>query len=177
MKNTTNQAENNLCNNLILGMGIAYLLFLVWAILWKCGMPFIGSEAQRTINLHPFNNNTSWEMQFNIAVFMPLGFYLAAYKKGWMFMKLAVIIIISFILESVQFVLAIGRSDITDLVLNTFGGICGVLVFYFISLLFKKRERMVTIVLCIILTLFELYMTVSFIVFGYLNLGFMIIRL
>jgi len=178
MKNTANSEEKNLVNNLILGMGIAYLLFLIWAILWKCGTPFIGNETQRAINLLPFNNNTTWEMQFNIAVFMPLGFYLAAYKKDWKLIKLiAVIILISFMLEAVQFVLAIGVSDVTDLMLNTIGGIFGIMVYYFIARLFKGKERIAALVFCIILTLIELYMTVSFIVFGYMNIGFMIIRL
>ena len=178
MKNKANSKEKNLVNNLILGMGIAYLLFLIWAILWKCGTPFIGDKTQRAINLLPFNNNTTWEMQFNIAVFIPLGFYLSAYKKDWKLIKLiAVIILISFMLEAVQFVLAIGVSDVTDLMLNTIGGIFGIMVYYFILRLFKRKERMVTFVLCIMLTLIELYMTVSFIVFGYMNIGFMIIRL
>jgi glycopeptide antibiotics resistance protein len=80
MNETTVNNKTNLLNQLIFGMGIAFLLFLVWAILWKCSIPFIGGDAERTINLLPFNGNTQWELQFNIAVFVPFGFYLSAAK-------------------------------------------------------------------------------------------------
>lgn len=50
--------------------------FLAWAILWKCGVPFIGDGTQRIINLVPFHGNTRWEMQFNVLLFVPFGFLL-----------------------------------------------------------------------------------------------------
>ncbi|MDR3052672.1 MAG: VanZ family protein [Coriobacteriales bacterium] len=165
-------------NRLILGMGIACVLFLVWAILWKCGVPFIGNGAERVINLLPFNHNTTWEMQFNIAVFMPLGFYLAAYRPKLKCIQLVgVTLLVSLALEVLQFALAIGRSDITDLLMNTLGGSIGIVAFYGLSKLLGRHERPATLVVCVLLTLLELYMTVSFVAFGQLNLGFMIIRL
>jgi glycopeptide antibiotics resistance protein len=80
-------------------------------------------------------------------------------------------------LEVIQFALTIGRSDVTDLLMNTRGGIIGIAAFYVLSKLFGKNERRATFLACVLLTVFELYMTVSFIFFGQLNLGFMVIRL
>jgi hypothetical protein len=74
MNKTAAINKTNLLNRLIFGMGIAFLLFLVWAILWKCGVPSIGGGAERTINLLPFSGNKQWELQFNIAVFVSFGF-------------------------------------------------------------------------------------------------------
>jgi glycopeptide antibiotics resistance protein len=168
----------NIANRIILGMGIAYLLFIIWAILWKCGAPFIGDGTERAINLWPFNKNTRWELQFNIVVFVPFGFYLAAHNSGFKLIKLiAATFLLSFALEAVQFAFAIGRSDITDLLMNTLGGIVGIVAFYVVSKLFGKHERKATLVICVLLTLLELYMTVSFIVLGQLNIGFMVIKL
>jgi glycopeptide antibiotics resistance protein len=170
--------KKNSLDRFISGMGIAYLLFLTWAILWKCGALFIGDGAERTINLLPFNNNTTWEMQFNIAVFIPFGFYLSAYKQKMKFVMLIVVtLFVSFALEAVQFALAIGRSDITDLLLNTLGGMIGIAGFSILSRLFGKNGRKATFIVCVLLTLLVLYMTVSFAVFGQLNIGFMVIRL
>ncbi|WP_052298614.1 VanZ family protein [Syntrophobotulus glycolicus] len=161
---------------MIFGMGIAYTLFLIWAVLWKCGVPFVGG-GERVFNILPFNNNTRWEMQFNIAVFAPFGFYVAASLRKLSLPKLVLIIpLASLALEVVQFVLAVGRSDVTDLLMNTLGGIIGILAFLVLTRIFRKREQIVTLVVCALMTLFEVYMAVSFIFWGQLNLGFMIIR-
>jgi glycopeptide antibiotics resistance protein len=78
MKKMTVVKPDSERNRAVLGMGIAYAVFLAWAILWKCGAPFAGDGSERAVNLLPFNGNTRWELVFNIAVFMPFGFYLAA---------------------------------------------------------------------------------------------------
>ena len=178
MNTTVSTTKKNIINRLIYGMGITYLLFLVWAVLWKCGLPFVGDGTERIINLLPFSNNTSWEMQFNIIVFAPFGFYLAAAKREYGLLKqILAILLVSLALEIAQFILTVGRSDITDLLMNTLGGIIGISAFYLLSKLFGKYERKATLVICVLLTLLLLYAAVSFILFGKLNIGFMIIRL
>jgi glycopeptide antibiotics resistance protein len=171
------KTNKNTIDRLIFGMGIACTLFLVWAVLFKCGTASIGS-GERVVNIFPFNGNTQWEMQFNIAVFAPFGFYIAASLRKLALPKLVLITLLaSLALEIIQFMFAAGRSDVTDLLMNTIGGIAGIVVFYALARLFGKREHIGTLVLCAMMTAFEVYMTVSFIVFGQLNLGFMVIRL
>jgi glycopeptide antibiotics resistance protein len=168
----------NVIDRAILGMGTAYAVFLVWAILWKCGAPFIGDGSERAINLLPFNGNTRWELEFNIAVFMPFGFYLAAaIRKLTAVKQILTTLLVSFLFEAVQFALAVGRSDVTDLLTNTLGGIVGVAGCYLLSKLFGRHGQKAVFAVCILLTLLEIYMTVSFIVFGQLYIGGMIIRL
>jgi glycopeptide antibiotics resistance protein len=178
MNITVRTDKKDIKERLISGMGIAYLLFLVWAILWKCGIPFIGDGAHRAINLLPFNYNTKWEMQFNLAIFVPFGFFLSAIKperkKIWLILTT---LLVSFVLEIIQYILAIGFSDVTDLLLNTLGGVVGIGAFYALKRLFGRHERKATFVICILLTLLVLYMTVSFILVGQLYIGFMMIKL
>jgi glycopeptide antibiotics resistance protein len=170
-------AKSTIINRVILGMGIAYTLFLVWAVLWKCGVPYIGGQV-RIINIVPFNNNTGWELQFNIAVFMPLGFYIAAAMRKATPIKLVLMpLFVSLVLEILQFMLAIGRSDVTDLLMNTLGGWIGIAAFLVLARLFRKYKHIAALLVCILMTLFEVYMTVSFAFFGFLDLGYMIIRL
>jgi glycopeptide antibiotics resistance protein len=171
-------SERKGVNHAILGMGIVYAFFLVWAILWKCGIPFIGDGSERTINLLPFNGNTRWELEFNVAVFMPFGFCLAAVMRKLTLPKLVLATLTaSLVLETIQFALAVGRSDVTDLLMNIIGGVIGIAAHLVLSKLSGKNERKVTLAACVPLTLLEVYMTISFILFGQLNIGFMIIRI
>ncbi|GHU77620.1 hypothetical protein AGMMS49992_26140 [Clostridia bacterium] len=178
MNETIAPNKRNAVSRFIFGMGVAYLLFLAWAVLWKCGVPFIGDGTKRAVNLLPFNKNTLWELQFNIVVFLPFGFYFAAAKPELSpSKKVLATFFTSLILEVIQFVLSIGRSDVTDLLMNTFGGIVGIAAYYLLSKLFGKYVRKLTLMICILLTLFELYMTVSFILYGKLNIGLMVIKI
>ncbi|MDR0571017.1 MAG: VanZ family protein [Clostridiales Family XIII bacterium] len=116
MNKSTDVKPNNIIARAILGMGTAYAVFLVWAILWKCGMPSIGDGSERAINLLPFNGNTRWELEFNIAVFMPFGFYLAAAMRKLTAVKqILTTLLVSFLFEVVQFVLAVGHISFDDL--------------------------------------------------------------
>lgn len=140
-------------------------------------MPYVGGGEQ-VINLTPFLGNARWELEFNIAVFIPFGFYLAAVtSRRGLPMKLLVTLVVSLLLEFMQFVLAIGRSDVTDLMMNVVGGAIGIVAYYLFAWMLRKRERVPTLVVCLLLTLFEFYMTISFIFFGQLDIGFMIVKL
>lgn len=48
---------------------------------------------------------------------------------------------ISFLLETMQYVLAIGRSDITDVLTNTVGGLLGLVVYSMIARLLGNRAK------------------------------------
>ncbi len=152
-------------------------LFFIWAILWKCGVPYIGDGTQRIINLAPFRGNTGWEMQFNVLLFVPLGFLfssLATKKLPWRFLG---VLFASAILEIAQYILAVGRSDITDILLNTLGGIIGISAFYLLTKLFGKHSRKAVMFACLLIAAFEIYVSVSLILFGVVHLGFMMLRM
>ena len=66
----------------------------------------------------------------NIIAFIPFGVMLGAcFKRVTFWHKLAVILAFSVGVEITQFVLAIGVSDITDVMMNTLGGFMGLALY------------------------------------------------
>jgi glycopeptide antibiotics resistance protein len=66
------------------------------------------------------------EMIFNLVIFILFGLLLNVNFKQTSFRKkLATIFLFSLSAEIIQYILAIGRSDITDIITNTFGGWLG----------------------------------------------------
>lgn len=152
-------------------------VFLTWAILWKCGVPSVGDSTQRMINLVPFNGNTQWEMQFNIMLFVPFGFLLSVVmtkKFPWRFLA---VVSASVLMEVIQYVLAVGRSDITDILLNTLGGVIGIGAYYLIAKLLGKYSHIAVMSAYAFIIVFEGYVSVSFILFGVVRFGGIMFRL
>lgn len=152
--------------------------FLVWAILWKCGVPAVGTVPQRTINLIPFRGNTNWEMQFNVLLFLPFGLFLAAVmptKKT--ILSICSVVLTSLSFEVIQYALAVGHSDVTDTLLNAFGGIIGIVAYLLLSKLFRKHARKALMTACMLIVAFEVYLSVSFLLIGYVRLGHVMFRM
>lgn len=124
---------------------IAYALIAIKVILFKT-IPFSAlfhsgiMPALRSINIIPFNTIieffTSENIDMgralaniggNIAIFVPLGIFVAyaAHNKPLRISFLC-LLLTSFALEVIQYVLALGSSDIDDILLNFAGGAIGV---------------------------------------------------
>jgi glycopeptide antibiotics resistance protein len=108
-----------------------YLALLVWSVIWKLGVPHIGGVL-RTVKLVPFvaagGNGASQpdEVVANLLLFMPFGVYLALLAPTWRWWRIgAVLAGSSAALEVTQFVLSVGSTDITDVIVNTAGGLAG----------------------------------------------------
>lgn len=149
---------------------VLYLLLLTWGILYKFGSPVfeLSHPYRMPINLVPFGavlqneRLAANEMLFNVAAFVPLGLLLSVLKrpKRVVFRILAGLII-SLLFEALQYLLAIGSADITDVILNTLGAALGVGVYYLARLIFKqKTDSVVTI-----LTLAAVILAAAFVVF------------
>ena len=161
-------------------LGLLFMLnvfFLTWAILWKCSVPFIGDGTQRIINLHPFQNNTRWEMQFNVLLFLPFGFLLSAVMEKKIVRQFLIVAASSVFLEATQYILAIGRSDITDVLLNTLGGAMGICAYYLMTKLFGRYSHIVSIAAGTLMVALEIYISLSFILYGEVELGFIMLRI
>lgn len=116
---------------------VCYLLVLVWAVLWKFEVPHIGSGGLRVIKLVPFGADSDATASFplevaaNLVLFLPLGLLLGLLvPRHWPARTLwwgvaGVSAAVSLALETAQFVLAVGVSDITDVLVNTAGGLAG----------------------------------------------------
>lgn len=142
---------------------IVYIIILTWIILFKMQFDIASLEAMnlRNINLVPFagslivNNKVDIsEIILNVVVFVPFGIYLCMLKEEWSFLKKIVpIFLASLIFETLQYIFAIGASDITDLIGNTLGGIIGIAIFVLLSKIFKNKTIKIINVLALIVTI------------------------
>ena len=110
-----------------------YLILLVWLVLFKFAINLSELPCIRGINLSPFHysletNAHLKEVLYNIVVFVPLGVCVQLFRENWKIStKCLVVFLASLLFEVVQFIFAIGASDITDIIGNTLGGIFGIL--------------------------------------------------
>ena len=130
------KTKNNLLNWLVKISFVLYFFLLTWIIVFKFRIDIRNLRYLRTINLIPFKENALKEILINIFLFIPYGMYLRELTKKKS-LTVGIIILTSFIFEVLQYILHIGISDITDIMMNTLGGIIGIL---FISILEKKIE-------------------------------------
>jgi len=110
-----------------------YLVVLTWAVLWKLEVPF--TAADRAVKLVPFVSvgvvgaSAPPEVVANLLLFVPLGAYLALLAPSWPWWRAAAAVAaVSGALEAAQYVLGVGRSDVTDVLANTAGGLVGLLL-------------------------------------------------
>lgn len=107
----------------------AYLLILLWLVLFKFSYDPIGvirDYQTRSLNLIPFAYANKSEVVSNIFAFVPFGVMLGVdFKRVLARYKIAVIFFFSLAVEVIQFALAIGATDITDIIANTLGGVAG----------------------------------------------------
>ena len=110
-----------------------YLILVIWLVLFKFATSFSEIPSMRGINLIPFYYAQEAsvhlkEVVCNIIVFVPLGVYVQIFRENWKkATKCLVLLLTSFLFEIIQFIFAIGASDVTDLIGNTIGGIVGIL--------------------------------------------------
>ena len=143
---------------LTLGLFIVYLLVLIWIILFKMQFSFDTLPHFRGLNLIPLagsviiNNQLDYnEIILNMIVFIPFGLYLSMTKPNWSFLKKIISIAgVSLLFELLQFIFAIGGTDITDLISNTFGGIVGIGFYTVFSKIFKEKTNKILNILALI---------------------------
>lgn len=125
-----------------------YMLLLTWIIVFKMAFSSQDLPEIRNVNLIPFgesvivNNEIDvQELLYNMIAFVPVGIYLSMLMK-WSFLKKAATIVgISVVYELLQYMLAIGASDITDLINNTLGGVIGIGLYHLLLKLARTKFR------------------------------------
>ena len=129
---------------------LIYLSFIAWCILFKYVTPTEvfnpNRYFSRTINITPFNDLKNGYFNFadiygNIFLFIPLGFYLSLYRGRKPLSNLILACFLSISFECLQYIFGIGASDITDIILNTFGTLVGMFLYIIFKLIFKDREK------------------------------------
>lgn len=128
---------------------VIYCLILIWLVLFKFAFSFEDIQwlqTGRRVNLIPFYYDTNVghvhakEVIMNAVVFVPMGLYLKMLAVSG---KKAILIGVSGSLafEVLQFVFAIGGSDITDIMTNTLGTVVGVCLYALLRKVFADKER------------------------------------
>ena len=110
---------------------LIYLALLVWIILFKLQFSISDLDKIRSINFIPFHYDKEVGAAFhltevleNFLIFVPMGIYLQMLlPRTKLYVKFMLIAGTSFLLETMQYILAVGRSDITDVLTNTAGGL------------------------------------------------------
>ncbi|MBR2029979.1 MAG: VanZ family protein [Clostridia bacterium] len=110
---------------------VAYFCLLTWVIIFKCNL--LTSDLRfgyRSINLVPFDKIANvghfFDYLLNVVVYVPTGFYVCAFLKDKPIAhKIFVIALSSILFEVVQYAIALGSTDISDVISNTLGGVVG----------------------------------------------------
>lgn len=149
-----------------------YLIILTWIILLKMQVTTKMLPSIRNINLIPYGQSVIvngridfTEIINNAIAFIPVGVYVAMLKPEWSFIKKVLPSVgISLIYEVLQYVFAIGATDITDVINNTIGGIVGVCIAALCFTMFKEKAYKVLRTLAIIGTVLVCGLIVALIV-------------
>ena len=128
---------------------LIYLALLVWIILFKLQFSISDLDKIRSINFIPFHYDKEIGAAFhltegldNFLIFVPMGIYLQMLLPGTkLYVKFMLIAGTSFLLETMQYILAVGRSDITDVLTNTAGGLLGLAVYSMTARLIGNRIK------------------------------------
>ena len=145
---------------ILYGVFAFYLMLMVNILLLKSINPaeiFSPSrEYHRVIELVPFNQifgylsgelNVSpttviYNVFGNIAIFVPLGIYLALFRKDKrLSVNMLLVFLTSLSVEVIQFAFGLGISDIDDIILNCLGGFIGLLIYKGLARLLKSEEQ------------------------------------
>jgi glycopeptide antibiotics resistance protein len=147
------------------GLLALYLVILIWAVLFKLkfNISSVFDYHHRSLNLIPFaapsivNGKINFgEMILNCIFFIPFGLLLNVnFKKAGFLSKLAFILVFSVTAELIQYIFAIGATDITDVITNTVGGFLG-LKLYDLSDRYINTEKLDRVIISVVTLLLVL---------------------
>lgn len=140
---------------------VVYTVLLLQALFFKLVSPGelfdIGGRA-RAFNFIPFGGSEylyaiKKDVIINTMLFAPLGFLLAMRSKGKRRRPLLLIaaFAISVCTESLQYLLALGVADITDVISNTVGAALGFALYDITSKIFKGSAKLDSFYYCAML--------------------------
>ncbi len=124
---------------------VGYTALLLWLILFKFSVHIAAvlHYDRRSVNVVPFSkaSGSSGEMFDNVLVFIPFGLLLGVNCKRLDFWrKILVVFVFSITAEALQYIFAIGASDITDVITNTFGGLVGLVAYELGRRIFRQES-------------------------------------
>lgn len=133
-----------------LGLFGGYLLVLTWIILLKMQTDLsVLATGVRSVNVIPLAGSVVVggklyvrEILLNGLAFVPLGLYLSLWQPAWPVARRVLPGFgLSLTYETLQYLFAIGRSDVTDLLANTLGCLAGVGLYALLARLLGEKTR------------------------------------
>ncbi|MBL1229007.1 VanZ family protein [Enterococcus sp. BWB1-3] len=127
---------------------IIYLFMLVWTVIFKLQLSLDNMPDLQSVNLHPFGDSSFKKGKFNtpevlgnLFIFFPFGVYLNLVPTKLSYVKQIFLMAgVSLTFEILQYIFSIGVSDVTDFLMNTGGGIAGILVYLVLVKIIKDRS-------------------------------------
>ncbi|MFC7486384.1 VanZ family protein [Knoellia sp. CPCC 206453] len=127
---------------------LVYLVLLTWVVMWKLEMPWVGGGV-RNVKLVPFVTGSNGdgasqpiEVWANLLLFVPFGVYLRLLAPSWSPLSMTALAVgVSGAMEAAQFVLAVGRTDSSDVIANTAGAAVGIVLFALVQHGIGPRAR------------------------------------
>lgn len=140
--------------NFLAVMFVVYFLILTWIIVFKMSFSLEELGHIRSLNLIPLKGSVivngkldAGEILQNVIAFIPLGVFIRALAgKRNLSREIAAAALISIAYETLQFILEIGRTDITDVLANTIGGIIGIMVCAAIEKICGREDRFILVI-------------------------------
>ena len=137
-----------------------YIAALTWVILFKMATSSQDISLMagvRSVNLIPFgefaqqNGGINFsEIINNVIAFIPCGIYIGVLCKDMrLYKKILLALMVTVIFEVLQYIFALGRSDITDVIENTLGGALGIGIVGILRKIFADEIKMRKIVMII----------------------------
>lgn len=130
---------------------IIYILYLIWAVLFKFSFSYSEIPFRRqVVNLDPFyllrgsyiSPFIIREKVMNIIIFIPFGAYLYLLGQKKFVPNFLIIMLTSILFEIIQFSFSLGTCDVADVLTNVIGGVFGYLLTYFTLRISNREERM-----------------------------------
>jgi glycopeptide antibiotics resistance protein len=136
-----------------------YAVLLIAVVLFKFPFQYQLTGDGSELNLIPFAGSFAnprlgvGEVIENVVIFLPLGLYVSLLKRRWpALMRILTIVATSVAFEAIQFVFAIGRADITDVLGNTLGGAIGMGVYAISRRIFGPKTNQVLNIVGVVVT-------------------------
>ena len=118
-------------------------------IMTLVGGPLTRIDAVNMIPFHSIRENLkyghspiSWDMLYNIVMFVPFGIIYCYYQKTFCIYKaIGLSVLTTFSIEMAQFIFKTGVVDIDDLIVNTLGSLTGIVVYVILQQISFKNQK------------------------------------
>lgn len=176
--------ELNKNERIILYLILAFYCAIIWFIVIDRGLllaifndSILGDPRTypRTYNLIPFKlirqqygkwgvvGITDMNVFGNFLMFIPIGIFTCVFTKNRNpYCHIYFIPIISIVVEIIQYILATGSFDVDDIILNTLGGLTGILLFAIIYKILQKDKTKTVKVIIVLASIMPPYLLIFF---------------